>query len=141
MIELIKKNILYLAWFQVLVATLGSLYASEILSLPLCTLCWYQRVLMYPLVVILVIGILKKDKNLPFYVLPLSISGMVIAFYHYLLQLGIFDKALTTCTYGTSCSNKDWILFDFITLPLLSFLAFAFVTLAMVIFQRLAKKQ
>lgn len=136
----VKKNILYFAWLQALAATFGSLYASEILGWAPCVLCWYQRILMYPLVFILPVGILKKDKNLPFYVLPLSILGGLIALYQYLLQVGIIPKSTTPCTFGISCTVKYVDLFGFITLPLLSFLGFAFITASVLIFQKFSKK-
>ena len=84
--QFVQKYILYLAFLQALIATLGSLFFSEILKFPPCVLCWYQRIAMYPLVLILAMGILKKDKNLPLYVLPLSIIGMLIGVYHNLLR-------------------------------------------------------
>ncbi len=80
------KVLAYFSWFTAAAATAGSLYFSEIAHLPPCVLCWYQRILMYPLVLIIAVGILRKDKSLPFYVLPLSILGGGIAFYQYLLQ-------------------------------------------------------
>lgn len=132
--------ILYLAWFQALIATLGSLYASEIAGLPPCSLCWYQRIFMYPLVLILAVGILKKDKNLPYFCLPLSVLGAVTALYQYLLQMKVISTSVTPCAFGVSCTQIDWVAFNFITLPLLSFLAFAFITLAVVISQKFGKK-
>lgn len=61
--EFIKNNILYVAWLQVLVGMLMSLYFSEIMKLPPCVFCWYQRIALYPMIVIIPVGILKKDKN------------------------------------------------------------------------------
>lgn len=137
--EWLQKNGLYIAWAQALTATLGSLYFSEILKLPPCTLCWYQRILMYPLVFIIPVGIIRKDKGLPFYVLPLTIPGMVIAFYQHLLQVGVIPEALAPCTVGVSCAAKTWSAFDFVTLPLLSTIGFAIITLFMVNYLRLKR--
>lgn len=131
---------IYIAWVQALAATLGSLYFSEILSIPPCTLCWYQRILMYPLVFIIPVGIIRKDKGLPFYVLPLAIPGIIIAFYQHLLQVGVIPEALAPCGIGVSCATKTWSLLDFITLPLLSAVAFAVITFIMVILLRENKK-
>lgn len=139
MLNFIKKNILYLAWVQALVATFGSLFASEVLGWVPCVLCWYQRVFMYPLVFILPVGILKKDKNLPLYVLPMVSVGGLIAFYQYLLQMGIIPETATPCTFGVSCNTRYVDLFGFITLPLLSFLGFAFIAACVIIFQKLNK--
>lgn len=136
----IKQSILYLAWVQALAAMLGSLYFSEFLGIPPCVLCWYQRILMYPLVVIIAVGIVRKDKGLPFYVLPLSVPGFLVAFYQHLLQVGIISESLAPCTLGVSCVTKYWSLFDFITIPLLSAFAFALISLAVIIFHRPSEK-
>lgn len=136
----IKQNILYFAWAQALLATFGSLYASDVLGWVPCVLCWYQRIFMYPLVFILPVGILKKDKNLPYYVLPLSVVGAFIALYQYLLQIGIIPENATPCTFGISCTTRYVDLFGFITLPLLSFLGFAFITASVLIFHKFSKK-
>lgn len=141
MVSWVRKNILYLAWFQALIATFGSLYASEVAGLPPCSLCWYQRVFMYPLVFILAVGILKKDNNLPFFVLPLAVLGAMTAFYQYLLQMKVISTTSAPCAIDVSCTQIDWIAFNFITLPLLSFLGFAFIIFAVLIFQKFGKKQ
>ena len=95
----LRQNLLYLALIQALMATLGSLYASEVLKFAPCVLCWYQRVAMYPLIPILIVGILKKDKNLPLYVFPLAIFGALVAFYQVLLQAGFIPESATPCTF------------------------------------------
>lgn len=122
----------YLSWIVATLATAGSLYVSEVAQLPPCVLCWYQRILMYPLMVIIAVGILRKDEGLPFYVLPLSILGTGVAFYQYLLQQGILPDSLAPCTLGISCTTKYGEWFGFITLPFLSFLAFTIITICMV---------
>ncbi len=121
----------YFSWFVALAATLGSLYFSQILKFPPCNLCWYQRIFMFPLVLMIPVGILKKDKNLPFYVLPLSLAGLAIAFYHELLQIGLITENLIPCSNGISCTTKYISLFGFVTIPLLSLMAFSFITLSM----------
>src|SRR3990167_11058634 len=101
--EFIKKNLLQLALLQATLATTGSLIFSEVLKYPPCVLCWYQRIFMYPLVVILAVGIWKKDKNLPYFVLPLSIIGGIIAIYHNLLYYGLIPESNAPCVLGVSC--------------------------------------
>ena len=73
-----KNNSAHIAWGAALVATLGSLYFSFILKLEPCLLCWYQRIFMFPLVVIIGVGIYRKDIGLAAYVLPLSIALSLI---------------------------------------------------------------
>lgn len=130
----LRKYILYIAWVQALVATLGSLYFSEIAHYIPCVLCWYQRILMYPLVAILAVGILRKDKNVPYYVLPLSILGLLIAIYHYLLQMGVIPESVAPCVAGISCASRFVQWFGFVTIPFLSLVAFAVITACMVFF-------
>ena len=122
----------YFSWLTATVATGGSLYFSEIAHLPPCVLCWYQRILMYPLVLIIAVGILRKDKGLPFYVLPLSILGMGVALYQYLLQRGILPNSIAPCTLGVSCTTKYVEYFGFVTIPFLSLMAFGVITACMV---------
>lgn len=120
------------AWIVSLVATLGSLYFSEIRGFIPCELCWYQRILMYPLVVILGIGFYKKDRLLPLYVLPFSIVGMAVGLLHYLHQKTDFFKQAIQCTHGVPCSGQyiNWL--GFITIPFLSLVAFAIITVCII---------
>jgi disulfide bond formation protein DsbB len=134
--NLIKKNILHLAFLQATVATLGSLYFSEIKHYTPCTLCWYQRILMYPLVIIIFVGIKRKDKKLASYVLPMSILGGLIALYHNLLQYKILPEAIAPCTLGASCTVRYAGYFGFITIPLMSLTAFVIIAICMVIYRK-----
>lgn len=134
-----EKLYLYIAWVQSLIAMLVSLYFSEIKHFVPCVLCWYQRILMYPLVLIIAVGILRKDRGLPLYVLPLSILGVLISFYHILLQQGILPEALAPCTIGASCTVKYTGYFGFITIPVMSFTAFMVITICLLIYRKLQK--
>jgi disulfide bond formation protein DsbB len=122
---------LWLAWFVSLAALGGSLYFSEVRHLPPCVLCWYQRILMYPLAILIPIGILKKDSNLPLYVLALSVPGTLVAIYHALLQYGVIPDSLGPCQAGISCTTQQILWLGFITIPLLSALAFALISILM----------
>ncbi len=130
--KLVQKSILYIPFALSLISTLGSLYFSEILHFPPCVLCWYQRIAMYPLVPILALGIYFKDKKLPYYVLPLSISGLLIAIYHNLLYYKILPESAAPCIMGVSCTTKYIEWFGFITIPFLSFIAFLIITICMI---------
>src|SRR5690606_41550019 len=96
----ITKNILYIAWAQALVASLGSVYFSEVEMFLPCMLCWYQRIAMYPIAIILPIGILNKDQNVWKYVLGLVIPGWIISIYHNLLYYNILAESEQTCRAG-----------------------------------------
>ncbi len=135
-----KKIFLYAAWAQALIATLGSLFFSEVLKYPPCVLCWYQRICMYPLVLILLTGILKKDKNLPDYVLPLSIIGLLISIYHNLLYYKLIPENMAPCVAGISCTTKFIEWFGFVTIPFLSLVAFLVITVCMVIYKKTKTK-
>ncbi len=137
--KLFLNNILYIAWIQSILATLGSLYYSEIKNYTPCILCWYQRILMYPLVLIIAVGIYRKDKGLPFYVLPLSIPGMLIALYHVLLQKGILPEAIAPCSIGASCLTKYTGYFGFITIPVMAFTAFTVINICFLLHLRYMK--
>ena len=132
----ITKYIPYITWSTALLATLGSLYFSEIMKLPPCVLCWFQRIMLYPLVFVIGTGIIRKDPDLPYYVLPLSITGLLIAVYHNLLYYGIIPESITPCSTGISCTTRQIEILGFITIPLLSLLAFTFITISMIIYRR-----
>jgi len=120
---------LHLALLVAWVAMIGSLYFSEVLHFAPCAFCWYQRILMYPLAGILLIGLLRDDQGLPYYILPFSLMGVGVASYHYLLQKTIWFGVPTACGAGPSCSGV-WInWFGFVTIPFLALMAFMMITL------------
>ncbi len=119
--------IIIIAWIQSIVATIGSLYFSDILGYAPCVLCWYQRICMYPLVFLLAIGYIRKDTKLYTYTLPLVLLGWMIALYHCLLYYKILPASIETCKFGISCTTKYIEYFGFITIPLLSFTAFTVI--------------
>lgn len=118
----------YLAWLVALSATIGSLYFSEIRNFPACNLCWYQRIFMYPLTLLIPVGIATRDKMLPRYVLPMSIPGGFLALYHTLLQQGIITERVVSCGIGVSCVTKQLDILGFVTIPFLSLTAFVVIT-------------
>ncbi len=118
-----------LAFGPAIAALLGSLYFSEIAGFIPCELCWFQRILMYPIVVLLLVGIFNEDWLLPKYVLPLSITGFFVSTYHYMLQNGIFTT--TACSAGVSCAAREINVFGFITIPFLAGIAFFLITVLM----------
>lgn len=130
------KNIPYITFFLALLSTLGSLYFSEVMKLPPCVLCWYQRIAMYPLVIISAVAIIRKHpKELPYYVLPFSVTGLCIAIFHNLLYYKIIPESAAPCIQGISCTTKFFEWFGFITIPFMSMIAFALITLCMVIYK------
>lgn len=125
MMEKIKQNSLYIGLVIALSGTLGSLYFSEIAGLPPCSLCWYQRIALYPLVVIFTVGILKKSiKEAWDYAIALIVAGLIIGFYQLLLVYKVVAESAATCSTGVPCSKVDWTMWGFVNIPLLAFLAF-----------------
>lgn len=130
---------LLLAWIAAIIATLGSLYFSEVMHFIPCTLCWYQRIFMYPLAITLGVAVYRNDKGIYKYALPLSIIGLLIAGYHTLLQRIPYLQQFEMCTTGVPCS-KDYINWlGFITIPLLALIAFTIITVCLIICTRSKK--
>ncbi len=131
--EWLDRNSLWIALAAAWVAMAGSLYFSEVAGFVPCILCWYQRICMYPLTLILAIGLLRKDDNLTLFTLAFSLPGLGIASYHYLLEkTRLFDSA-ATCSAGVPCTTA-WInWFGFITIPFLSLVGFLIITLMAII--------
>lgn len=133
-------TILFICWVIASVSTLGSLFFSEIMDLPPCALCWYQRVFMFPLVFILLVGLFPVDKNIVKYALPLAIAGWGFAFYHYLLYTGVIPESIQPCSQGVSCSETYLDLFGFLTIPMLSLISFSvIIALLLILIRRFSK--
>lgn len=130
--NILNKYALHLAFLQAWAATLGSLYFSEVKSLPPCLLCWYQRILMYPLAIILAIAIYRKDKQVAYYALPLSLIGAAVAMYHYLIQwTALKEINPISCSVVSDCSQKQVVYLGFITIPFFSFIGFVVISALM----------
>ncbi len=132
-------TILFLCWLLASVATLGSLFFSEVMGFAPCVLCWYQRICIYPLVLIFGTGLFFFDAGVIKYSLPLAITGWLVAMYHTLLYAGIIPKSIQPCTEGVPCTEKYIELLGFLSIPLMSLLAFtAIIALLFILKRRLA---
>lgn len=132
----VAEYALMAAWILALIATLAALYSSEILQMPVCVLCWYQRVCIFPLAIQLGIATFRNDYRIGIYTLPLAILGAVVAIYQYLIQMIPALAPFTPCradVNGISCEAIDWQLFGFITFPFLSFVTCALITVLLII--------
>lgn len=128
LMELLKPYGLYFAWVTSLIATGGSLFFSEVLHYIPCSLCWFQRIFMYPLTILLGIAGFKNDRSIKTYAMPLSIIGGSISLYHYLQQKVPGFAEILPCTTGVPC-NVDYLnWFGFITIPFLALIAFLLIT-------------
>ncbi len=116
------------AWIIAVVATAGSLYYSEVAGFEPCLLCWYQRIAMYPLVVILGTAALRNDRaGGRRFALPLAAIGGVLSAYHYLLQRFPDLETSATCGVGIPCSAVWVERFGFITIPYMALSAFVMI--------------
>jgi disulfide bond formation protein DsbB len=121
-------QILFTCWMLALVATAGSLFLSEVMDYVPCILCWYQRIPMYALVVVLAVGLYTQDAGVVKYAQPLALIGLALAAYHSLLYLGFIPKSIQPCGKGVSCADVKLELWGFVTIPLMSLLAFAIIS-------------
>ncbi len=119
---------LYFAWLVAIAATAGSLYFSEVRAFVPCSLCWFQRIFMYPLVVILGMASFRQDKKIISYALPLSMIGGLIAVWH-VIEENNPNLAIPMCNVGVPCSVKYVNYLGFITIPIMSLTAFTLITL------------
>lgn len=126
--QFISKNAVLFSFVVALIAALGSLYFSEVAGYTPCKLCWFQRIFMYPQIIILGIALWRKEKEAIGYSFALSILGAVIAGYHYLLQIGVAPAATCGITgYSISCSQRFIMQFGYITIPMMAFTAFLLI--------------
>ena len=119
--------LLFAAWILVTMATLGSLFFSEVMDIPVCELCWYQRIAMYPLVIMLAIALFPYDPGVVRYAAPLVGAGWLIALYQVLLVIGIIPESAQPCVQGIPCSETHFLLLGFLNIPTFSFLSFTLI--------------
>ena len=118
---------LWLAAIVAVVATAGSLYFSEVADFVPCRLCWFQRIAMYPLAVMLPFAAIRKDfRNAPLYALPMTLAGAGVAIYHIYIENNPGAES-AGCKISAPCSTK-WIdEFGYVTIPTLALTAFVVV--------------
>ncbi len=145
-LRLIKSKAAAFVLTVSLTAVLGSLFFSEIVGYEPCKLCWWQRIFMYPLPLLSFIALIRKKDNLTPYLLPMSLIGAAIAGYHYFLQVGNLynlpvDK-FAPCSavgYSASCVTSFFLKFGYITIPMMSLVAFALISLILAVSLRKSK--
>ncbi|KMY48921.1 disulfide oxidoreductase [Peribacillus loiseleuriae] len=122
-----RDNYLFIAWAVSVIATLGSLYFSEIKQYEPCDLCWFQRIVMYPFTVILGIAVVRKDYRISLYTMILSGVGALISSYHYLIQkVALFGDHAASCG-RVPCTGQYINWFGFVTIPFLALTAFVLI--------------
>lgn len=129
------KHVVTFTYIVSMIATLGSLYYSDVAGYSPCKFCWYQRIMMYPQTVLYLISLAKNDKHVHLYALPLSVIGGAMAFYHYLLQIGVITS--TSCSavgFSISCSERFSTTFGFVTIPMMAFAAFSLISVSWIVY-------
>ncbi len=134
-----QENLLFFAWAISVVATLGSLYFSEIKQFEPCELCWYQRILMYPLTILLGIALVKKNYGIALYSAIFSGIGLCLSFYHYLIQKVPFFTSKAPACGRVPCTGEyiNWL--GFITIPFLALIAFILIFVMSLLLLRMTK--
>ncbi|MBX2994888.1 MAG: disulfide bond formation protein B [Bdellovibrionaceae bacterium] len=132
--------LLQLMFLVTVVATGGSLYFSEVLKLPPCVLCWYQRICMYPLALILGTALWSDDTRFARYSFPFSVIGLAISLYHCLLYYEILSESIIPCQQGVSCTTKQIAVFGFMSIPLMSLTAFLILSALHILFYKAGVK-
>ena len=122
-----RESLLFAAWCASVIAMFGSLYFSEIRQYEPCELCWYQRIAMYPFVIILGIASVKKDYKVVLYSMVLSAIGGSISLYHYSLQKISFLSDVAPSCGRIPCTGQYINWFGFITIPFLALIAFIII--------------
>lgn len=136
-----KWSLLFICWLLAAISTLGSLFFSEVMRFPPCVLCWYQRICMYPLVVIFLMGLFPFDAKVIRFSFPLTLIGWLIAVYHNLLYYNILPESAAPCVLGISCTTVQIQWLGFITIPFLALTAFTLILILLTITHRISKRE
>lgn len=118
-------TLVFLCWLIASASALGALFFSEVMQLPPCVLCWYQRIFIFPLVLLLPVGLFPFDAKVVRYALPLTLVGWLLALFHVLLVAGVIPEEIRPCTQGVPCSEVQIQWLGFVNIPLLSLMAFS----------------
>ncbi|MBT3387291.1 MAG: disulfide bond formation protein B [Desulfobacula sp.] len=129
-------TILFICWVIASVSTIGSIFFSFVMEFAPCVLCWYQRIFLFPLVIILAIGLFPFDKSVVKYAFPLAIAGWLTALYHNLVYSKIIPESIQPCTQGVSCTEEYINLFGFLSIPMLALLSFSIIIVFLVILKK-----
>jgi disulfide bond formation protein DsbB len=105
-------------------ATLGSLYFSEVEHFVPCRLCWFQRVFMYPIPLISLIALVRRDRSVHYYTVPLAVIGASISLYHYLIEWGVLADSDSCSLFGPACAEVWFRQFGFVTLAFMALCGF-----------------
>lgn len=118
---------IFLAWIVALASSLGALFIGEVLGQKPCVLCWFQRAFMFPLAVVLGLGLWWQDRAVGRYGIVLALVGGAVSLWHLGLYADLLPARIQPCTAtGPSCTDDNQLVFG-VPIPLLSFLAFGLI--------------
>lgn len=137
--DFVKSNSLLIAFLVALSSMIGSLFYSEIIGYDPCKLCWLQRIFIYPQVVTIGLALWKKDNSIFYSSIVLSVIGVIIAGYHYLGQISIVSLNCDVVGLSSNCSQRFFMYFGYITIPMMSLTAFLMIITMMIVYKNYPK--
>jgi disulfide bond formation protein DsbB len=120
----LKSYALYFAWVVSVIGLLLSLFFGEMLRFEPCRLCWYQRIALFPLALILGLAAYREDNGIAIYALPLCFLGGLFALYQLMETYIPFLNTPVLCGSSADCSERLFEVWGFVTFPLLSLFGF-----------------
>jgi disulfide bond formation protein DsbB len=136
--RLLGDRAIWLAWVVALVSTAGSLFYSEVIGFEPCRLCWFQRIAMYPMAVILLVGAIRRERQVKFYALPLALGGLAISIWHYLIQAFPALEGGGSCG-AVPCSARYVEVFGFISIPFMAGAGFIVISVLLALYTRIER--
>ncbi len=129
---------IWLAWLVALACTAGSLFYSEVIGFEPCRLCWFQRIAMYPMAVILIVGAIRREAQVKFYALPLALGGLAVSIWHYLIQTFPALEGGGSCG-AVPCSARYVEVFGFISIPFMAGAGFIVISVLLALYTRVER--
>ena len=124
-----KETALTAAWIVALGSSLAVPVIGEGLGQAPCNLCWFQRAFMFPLAVVLGLGLWGDDHRVGRYGVALALGGAAIALWHLCLYIGLLPERIQPCTAtGPSCTDDNQVFLS-VPIPLLSLVAFGLIAI------------
>lgn len=130
---------LWFAWLVAAVSTAGSLIYSEVIGYIPCRLCWFQRIAMYPMSIVLLVGAWRKELAAKFYALPLALIGLATSIWHYIIQ-NFPDLDSGACDVSAPCTVKEFEVFGFITIPFMAGAGFTLIAVLLALYVKAPEK-
>ncbi len=116
-----------------------SVWYSNVMNFPPCELCWVQRLFMYPQLLLSFIAIIKKDKKIVEYLLPMTVIGGVVALYHSLVHWGVGVGLLACTSSGAECAKVYVLEYGYITIPFMALSSFVYLFTVSLIYYKSQK--